>query len=59
MDVTLTDVHNLSAVYITQGLPCAAGLATTVTVPAGSYYAGFDLYGDPQIYGNATTLLDG
>lgn len=59
VDVTLTDVHNLSAVYITQGLPCAAGLATTVTVPAGSYYAGFDLYGDPQIYGNATTRLDG
>ena len=37
---------------------CVDGVVTTGTVPGGSYTAGFDLYGDPAIYGNTTTLLD-
>ncbi len=31
---------------------------STAYVPAGDYSVGFDLYGDPAIYGDATTLLD-
>jgi hypothetical protein len=31
---------------------------STAYVPTGSYTVGFDLYGDPTIYGNASTLLD-
>jgi hypothetical protein len=31
---------------------------STAYVPADNYTVGFDLYGDPAIYGNATTLLD-
>lgn len=37
---------------------CRDGLATTTTVPPGDYYVGFDLYGDPAVYGNNNTLLD-
>jgi hypothetical protein len=31
---------------------------STSYVPAGDYTVGFDLYGDPHIYGNTPTLLD-
>jgi hypothetical protein len=56
--VTLTNVADPSLVY-TYTAPCGDGVLETPVVPAGSYYAGFDLFGDPQIYGNATTRLDG
>jgi hypothetical protein len=56
--VTLTNVTDASLVY-TQSAACADGVLSSPTVPAGAYYAGFDLYGDPAIYGNATTRLDG
>jgi hypothetical protein len=38
--------------------PCSAMQATTYAVPAGNYKLGLDLYGDPLIYKNTTTLLD-
>ena len=56
--VTLTNVADPSLVY-TYTAPCGDGGMTTPVVPAGAYYAGFDLFGDPAIYGNATTRLDG
>lgn len=56
--VTLTNVADPSLVY-THIASCTAGVLETPVVPAGAYYAGFDLFGDPQIYGNDTTRLDG
>jgi hypothetical protein len=38
--------------------PCSVGQATTYGVPAGYYTVGFDLYGDPEVYKNSTTLID-
>jgi hypothetical protein len=37
---------------------CSAWQATTYAVPPGYYTVGFDLYGDQQIYGNSSTVLD-
>jgi hypothetical protein len=45
-------------VYTQTAANCADGAKSTTNVPAGSYTVGFDLYGDPAIYGNSTTLLD-
>ena len=56
--VTLTNVADPSLVY-TYTAACVDGVISTPVVPAGAYYAGFDLFGDPAIYGNATTRLDG
>jgi hypothetical protein len=55
--VTLTN-QTTGTVYTQPAASCAARGMTSANVPAGSYTAGFDLYGDPTIYGNSTTLLD-
>jgi hypothetical protein len=55
--VTLTDVQT-GDVYTQPAVSCAALGMSTDTVPAGSYYVGFDLYGDPSLYGNNSTALD-
>ena len=55
--VTLTN-QATGTVYTQTAASCAARGMTSANVPAGSYTAGFDLYGDPTIYGNSTTLLD-
>jgi hypothetical protein len=55
--VTLTN-QATGTVYTQTAANCADGAMSTTYVPAGSYTAGFDLYGNPAIYGNSTTLLD-
>jgi hypothetical protein len=55
--VTLTD-QATGTVYTQNPVACADGAMSTADVPAGSYTAGFDLYGDPAIYGNPPPLLD-
>jgi hypothetical protein len=55
--VTLTN-QATGTVYTQTAANCADGAMSTTYVPAGSYTAGFDLYGDPAIYGNSTTFLD-
>ncbi len=40
-------------------VPCTDGTVAMANVPSGAYYAAFDLYGDPAIYGNSTTRIDG
>jgi hypothetical protein len=55
--VTLTNQATQEA-YPQTVASCAAGGITTADVPAGEYIVSFDLYGDPAIYGNSTTLLD-
>jgi len=55
--VTLWDpATNLS--YTQDPVSCAAGQMSTADVPAGRYVVGFDLYGDPTVYGAAPVLLD-
>jgi hypothetical protein len=56
--VTLTD-QTTGVVYTQAAVPCADGAMSTADLPVGAYYVSFDLYGDPAIYGNATTRLDG
>jgi hypothetical protein len=55
--VTLTN-QATGAVYTQNPANCVDGQASTASVPVGGYYVGIDLYGDPTIYGNSTTLLD-
>jgi hypothetical protein len=55
--VTLTDQATGTA-YTQNAVPCPDGVMSTAEVPAGNYTAGFDLYGDPAIYGNPPPLLD-
>jgi hypothetical protein len=56
--VTLTDVAGATA-PLQATVPCTDGVVSIADVPRGSYYADFALYGDPLIYGNSTTQLDG
>jgi len=55
--VTLTN-QATGAVYTQNPANCVNGQISTASVPTGGYYVGVDLYGDPTIYGNSTTLLD-
>jgi hypothetical protein len=55
--VTLTD-QATGAAYPQAAVACSTWAMSTTDVPTGDYAATFELYGDPQIYGNATTLLD-
>ena len=56
--VVVTLVDSAGTAYTQDPVSCAVGQMSTSNVPAGSYTVGFDLYGDPAIYGNSTTLLD-
>jgi hypothetical protein len=56
--ITLSDLNGNPVSQ--DAFPCAgASAGSTSYVPAGQYLASFDLYGDPAVYGNSTTLLDG
>jgi len=44
--------------YSQATVSCVTYQMSTAAVPTGDYTVGFDLYGDPSIYGNSTTLLD-
>ena len=56
--ITLSDLNGNPVSQ--DAFPCAgASVGSTSYVPAGLYLASFDLYGDPAIYRNSTTLLDG
>jgi hypothetical protein len=56
--ITLSDLNGNSVSQ--DAFPCGgASAGATSDVPAGNYTASFDLYGDPAVYGNSTTLLDG
>jgi hypothetical protein len=55
--VTLTD-RATGLIYTQDPVSCASFGKTTYDVPEGDYTVGFDLYGDPTIYGNTSTLLD-
>jgi hypothetical protein len=45
-------------VYTQLPVNCTDYQMSTALVPSGSYTVGLDLYGDPAIYGDSTTLLD-
>jgi len=55
--VTLMD-QATGTVYTQNPVSCVDLQMSTANVPTGSYTAGFDLFGDPAIYGNATTIID-
>jgi hypothetical protein len=57
--VTLTN-QQTGSIYGPNTVSCSSSNMemSTAYVPAGDYAVGFDLYGDPTIYGNASTLLD-
>ena len=56
--LTLTN-QNTGQVYSESAVaPCSAMQATTQSVPSGPYRLGLDLYGDPLVYRNSSTLLD-
>jgi len=56
--VVVTLVDATGTAYPQTAVNCVDGQMSTAYVPAGSYTIGFDLYGDPAVYGNSTTLLD-
>jgi len=57
--VTLTNLQT-GTIYGQNAVSCSGSNMemSTAYVPTGSYTVGFDLYGDPAIYGNASTILD-
>ncbi|MBN2576135.1 MAG: hypothetical protein JXP73_16360 [Deltaproteobacteria bacterium] len=54
--VTLFD--GAGAVVAQDSASCAGGEISTSEVPTGSYFVGFDLYGDPSVHGGVASLLD-
>jgi hypothetical protein len=55
--VTLTD-QATNAVYTEPDVNCADGQMSTGYLPTGVYTVGFQLFGDPAIYGSSDALLD-
>jgi hypothetical protein len=57
--VTLTNLQT-GTVYGQNAVSCSGSNMemSTASVPTGTYTVGFDLYGDPTIYGNTSTVLD-
>jgi hypothetical protein len=57
--VTLTNLQT-GTVYSQDPVSCSGSNMemSTAYVPTGSYTVGFDLYGDPTIYGNPPPILD-
>jgi hypothetical protein len=56
MTVTLTDAANRT--YPTPNVSCDGREMSTVQVPSGDYSVRFQVYGDPAVYKNTTTVLD-
>jgi hypothetical protein len=59
-DVVLTMVNQSTQATYTDTFHCASANydGTSAYVPSGTYAIKVDLYGDPVVYGNSTTLLD-